>query len=61
LDEKGETVEYFYSFGTQEELETAVEHWLKNTIARLELEKAEDLRKSEHPEVHVRAKFVGNS
>jgi len=61
LDEKGETVEYFYSFGTQDELETIVAQWLRNTIARLECEKAKGLRNAEHPEVHVRAKFVGTN
>ncbi len=58
LDEKGETVDSFYSSGTQEELETVVTQWLKTTIARLEREKSEGLKDSEHPEVHVRAKFV---
>jgi len=60
LDEKGETVDDFYSSGTQDELETVVAQWLKNTIARLECEKAEGLRDSEHPEVHVRGKFAGS-
>src|SRR5258708_7082312 len=32
LDEQGQTVDSFYSFGTQEELETAVAQWLKNVI-----------------------------
>jgi hypothetical protein len=59
LDEQGQTIDTFYSFGTQEELEIVVAQWLKTTIARLEREKAEGLRDSEHPEVHVRAKFVG--
>ena len=60
LDEKGDTVDDFYSYGTQEELERVVAQWLKNTISRLEHDKAEGLRKSEHPEVHVRAKFVAS-
>jgi len=54
----GETVDSFYRTGTQEELEAAVTQWLKSTIARLEREKAESLRDSEPPEVHVRAKFA---
>jgi hypothetical protein len=58
LSEHGETIDSFYSTGTQEELEAAVAQWLKTTIARLEREKAEGLRGSEHPEVHVRARFV---
>jgi len=32
LDEQGQTVDSFYRFGTQEELETAVAQWLKNMI-----------------------------
>lgn len=58
LSERGETVDSFYRSGTQEELEAAVRQWLSTTIARLEREKVETLRVSEHPEVHVRAKFV---
>jgi len=61
LDEQGETVDSFYSSGTQEELERAVAQWLKTTIARLEHErKVESLSDSEHPEVHVRARFVSS-
>lgn len=58
LDQRGETIDWFYRYGTQEELEAAVSNWLKTTIARLERRKGEALRTSEHPEVHVQAKFV---
>jgi hypothetical protein len=58
LNERGETIDHFYRSGTQEELETAFSQWLKTTITRLEQEKAESLRASEHPEVHVRASFA---
>jgi hypothetical protein len=58
LSENGETIDSFYRTGTQEELEAAVARWLKSTIARLEREKVEGIRNSEHPEVHVRARFV---
>ena len=58
LNENGETIDSFYRTGTQEEQETAVAHWLRTTIARLEREKSEGLRNSEHSEVHVRARFV---
>ena len=58
LSEHGETIDSFYRTGTQEELEAAVAQWLKTTIARLEQKKSEGLRASEHPEVHVRARFV---
>ena len=39
LTENGETIDSFYCTGTQEELEAAVEQWLKGTITRLEREK----------------------
>jgi hypothetical protein len=58
LNEQGETIDSFYCTGTQEELETAVARWLETTIARLEREKSEGLRDSEHPEIHVKARFV---
>lgn len=58
LSENGETIDSFYRTGTQEELEVAVARWLKSTIARLEREKVEGIRNSEHPEIHVRARFV---
>jgi hypothetical protein len=53
LNERGETIDSFYRSGTQEELEATFSRWLKATIARLEHEKAENLRASEHPEMHV--------
>ena len=49
LSENGETIDSFYRAGTREELEAAVERWLKSTIARLEREKVEGIRNSEHP------------
>jgi hypothetical protein len=58
LSKRGETIDFFYRTGTQEELETAVAQWLKTTIARLEREKSQGSRNSEHPEVHVRARFM---
>jgi hypothetical protein len=58
LSENGETIDSFYRTGTQEELEIVVGRWLKATITRLEREKVEAIRDSEHPEIHVRAKFV---
>ena len=36
LKETGETVEYFYRCGTQQELEEALTAWLRKTIVRLE-------------------------
>jgi hypothetical protein len=36
LTERGETVNSFYEWGTEEELETALAHWLRSTIALLE-------------------------
>ena len=58
LSEQGETIDSFYQTGTQEELEAAVRQWLRTTIQRLEREKAEGLKASDSPEVHVRARFV---
>jgi hypothetical protein len=58
LNVEGETIDSFYRTGTQEEMETAVARWLRTTIARLEREKSETLKGSQHPEVHVRARFV---
>src|ERR1700732_2952934 len=58
LSENGETIDSFYRTGTQEELEAAVARWLKSTITRLEREKVEGIRDPEHPEIHVRARFV---
>jgi hypothetical protein len=36
LTDQGETVNTFYEWGTEEELEKALEGWLKRTIGRLE-------------------------
>ena len=36
LDEKGQTIEYFYRCGTQLELEEALAGWLRAKIARIE-------------------------
>jgi hypothetical protein len=58
LTEQGETIDSLYQTGTQEELEAAVRRWLRTTIPRLEREKAEGLKASDSPEVHVRARFV---
>jgi hypothetical protein len=58
LSDQGETIDSFYRTATQEELESAVVQWLRATIARLEREKTESLRASEHPEIHVRARFA---
>lgn len=41
LTEQGETIDFFYRTGTQEELEAALGRWLKTAIARLERGKAE--------------------
>jgi hypothetical protein len=61
LSENGETIDSFYRTGTQEELLVAVARWLKSTIARLEREKVETIRDSEHPEIHVRARFAAKT
>jgi len=58
LNKKGETIDSFYCYGTQEELEAAVGQWLKTTIARLDREKPQHGTESECLEVPVRARFV---
>ena len=40
LNEKSETIQSLYQWGTPEELEGAVGEWLMNTIQKLELERA---------------------
>jgi hypothetical protein len=57
LTKSGETIDFFYHTGTQEELETAVREWLKTTIGELEQEEAKRISASEHPEIHVQARF----
>jgi hypothetical protein len=37
LNDLEHTIDWFYRYGTQEELEAAMRHWLERTIARLEL------------------------
>jgi hypothetical protein len=58
LNERGETIDSFYRYGTAEALEAALGPWLKKTIQRLEAEKRNSAAAGEVPEVHVRAKFV---
>jgi hypothetical protein len=58
LNERGDTLDSLYRTGTQEEIETVFTQWLKTTIARLERERTEGAKASEHSEGHVRAKFV---
>jgi NDP-sugar pyrophosphorylase family protein len=40
LNMAGETIDYFYQCGTPEELEKAMESWLRQTIEYLEKEQA---------------------
>lgn len=56
LNERGETIDSFYRYSTQEELETAVAQWLKATIQRLE--KVESSPGAERSEIRVRAKIA---
>lgn len=58
LNERGETIDSFYRYGTAEELEAALGPWLKETIQRLEQERRNSTVEGEIPEVHVHAKFV---
>ncbi len=58
LNERGETIDSFYRYGTEKELEPALRHWLKQTIQRLEKAKGNSPAGVELPEVHIRAKAV---
>ena len=40
LNERGETIDSFYRFGTQEELEPELRRWLKAAIERVEKQTA---------------------
>jgi|SRR5215813_8038545 len=55
LNERGETIDSFYRFGTQEELEPELRRWLKATIERVEKQKAKGQVAVDPAEVHVRA------
>jgi hypothetical protein len=41
LNAEGQTIESFYQYGTQSELEDSLRNWLEQTIARLEKEPSE--------------------
>jgi hypothetical protein len=56
LNEKGETIDSFYRYGTREELESTLRAWLRSTIDRLE--KTEPPQESGEVEIHVRAKMA---
>jgi len=40
LTKEGETLECFYRCGTQEEIESAMQHWLRSTIDQIETHRA---------------------
>jgi hypothetical protein len=44
LNEKGQTIDYFYRYGTQLELEEALAGWLRTQIARIEQQLATGVR-----------------
>jgi hypothetical protein len=46
ITEKGETVNYFYSYGTQKELEEALSGWLRSEIVRIEAQRANEAKVS---------------
>ncbi len=58
LNEEGATLDSLYRTGTQQEIEATFTEWLRGRIALLEQRRAEALRSSEHPEVHVQGKFA---
>jgi hypothetical protein len=53
LNEKGETIDYFYRCGTQLELEEALAGWLRNQITWIE----QQLATSTRPWLEQRAEF----
>jgi hypothetical protein len=60
LNERGETIDSLYRYGTQEEFEAALGEWLANTIEHLESERSKAILDTETPEVHVHAKAVSS-
>jgi hypothetical protein len=46
ITEKGETVNYFYGYGTQEELERALSGWLRSQIQQIEAQRANAVKVS---------------
>ena len=54
LNSEGETIDSFYRYGSRDELERALGHWLKSTIRLLE-KKAESPSPAKQTEIHVRA------
>ncbi len=56
LNEQGDTLDSLYRYGTPEELEAALRHWLGVTIDSLEKTACPEM--SGVPEIHVRAKMV---
>lgn len=58
LNERGETIDSFYRYGTSEELEAAVGQWLRRTIHRLEMERTESKAAAGSTEVHVNARVA---
>jgi hypothetical protein len=55
LNERGETIDSFYRFRTQEELEPELKRWLEATIERIERQKAQGQVAVEPVEIHIRA------
>ena len=55
LNERGETIDSFYRFGSQEEFEPELRHWLKATIERMEKQIAKGEVAVKPVEIHVRA------
>jgi Ala-tRNA(Pro) deacylase len=49
LTEAGATLDYYYQYGTEEEMQEALEAWLRKTIARLEEERIAKLSAELNP------------
>lgn len=55
LNDRGETIDSFYRFGTQEELESELRLWLKATMEHLNRQRTKGQVDLEPIEIHVRA------
>jgi hypothetical protein len=58
LNEQGDTLDLLYRSASEKETEAKFVGWLKTTVARLEREKAQSLRTSDQPVIHVYGHFV---
>lgn len=60
LNKRGETIDFFYRSGTQEELESELARWLRMEFERLETQRAKSQALPEPIEIHVRGTMKAN-